>query len=108
MLKEKNELLLFQVKLMEKYPYTVELRELRKIIKKAQNDKKNAHGHIVGKLMPLLFSRAEMANSRGQGIKPSQVDKDSAKPVLNENKVAAIKGSVYLLNEDFLIIQMQN
>ena len=87
---------------MEKYEYTVAVSSLRKIIKKAKRDKKNAHGYIVGKLMPLLFSRQEMAGSRGQGLKPSYKDKDSTKPVLNLRKMTALKGNVLYEMKPFL------
>ena len=75
------------------------LKELRKILSKANADKKNAHGYIVCKLMPLIFTREEMASSRGQGIKPSSTDKGSKKKPLDDRKLSAIKGRSALLHE---------
>lgn len=44
---------------------------------------------MVLKLMPLIFATEEMANSRGQGLKPAK-DGD-LKPVLDAEKMKAIK-----------------
>ena len=76
------------MKLFDKVP----LADLKRVIKKARKSKANAHGIIISKVMPLLFSQEEMASSGGQGIKPSGSDK--TKPPLDPRKLAALKGTV--------------
>lgn len=59
-----------------------------KVTSKAKKDKRPGYAMVL-KLMPLIFATEEMANSRGQGLKPAK-DGD-LKPVLDAEKMKAIK-----------------
>ena len=89
---------------MDKYQYMVPVKALRNILKKAKAPTINANLHIVGKLLPLVFSIEELANSRGQGIKPSVKDPDNHKQALHVDRLAAIKGAYLFMKNRFCIL----
>lgn len=68
----------------------VKAEELRRITARAKKEKIPGY-YVVIKLMPLLFTTEEMANSRGQGIKPAK--QGDTRPPLDINKIQTIKGT---------------
>ncbi|CAC5425035.1 unnamed protein product [Mytilus coruscus] len=79
------------VKLIESADVTVDGDTIKKIMQKAQ--KESSPGYfIIRKVMPLLFSRADLANSRGQGLTTSK-DGDF-RPALDKTRVKLAKDYV--------------
>ncbi|VDI18927.1 Hypothetical predicted protein [Mytilus galloprovincialis] len=76
------------VKLLENHDHMVKAEELRRITARAKKEKIPGY-YVVIKLMPLLFTTEEMANSRGQGIKPAK--QGDTRPPLDINKIQTIK-----------------
>ncbi|XP_076080536.1 uncharacterized protein LOC143051528 isoform X2 [Mytilus galloprovincialis] len=79
------------VKLIESADVTVDGETIKKIMQKAH--KESSPGYfIIRKVMPLLFSRGELANSRGQGLTTSK-DGDF-RPALDKTRVKIAKDYV--------------
>ncbi|VDI38442.1 Hypothetical predicted protein, partial [Mytilus galloprovincialis] len=76
------------VKLVESASFTVKSEVLRNITNKAKREK-NPGYFLVIKLMPMVFRTEEMANSRGQGLRPAKTG-DIRLP-LDVDKIKTVK-----------------
>lgn len=79
------------VKLMSNSDVMVEASKLKRARQSAFKHPKPAYT-LMGKLMPCVFSKEEMANSRGQGLGPAK--KGDLRPVLDPAKIQLCKDYV--------------
>lgn len=76
---------------MENASFTVNSKELRKIVLKAKGEN-NSGSYLVLKLMDLVFTMEEMSHSRCQGLKPAKSG-DTRLP-LDADKIKVVKGKI--------------
>lgn len=81
-----------QVRLIETSDICVDSDSLAKIVRKGKKEREPGY-FVIRKIMPLVFSRMELATSRGQGLTGTK-DGD-LRPVLDKKTVQTVKGILF-------------
>ena len=92
---EKNKQTFFQVKLIDTSDIFVDRKLKRKAVEAAKKKPTKAAYILMYKLLDRVFSIEELASSRGQGI--GRTSTDDVRPVLDKNKMDALKGKVVFI-----------
>jgi len=90
----RHEINILQIRLLQTSDLYVSRHELRKICQHASRKRHKAAEVLMYGLLGEVFTLEEMAESRGLGLSKPKPE-DANRPVLDETKIAVLKGVYY-------------